>query len=61
MRKRQKGAFFFFFFFVLFGPPLGRLEVFGLGVKSELQLPAYEMVSELHLRPILQLVSMPDP
>ena len=42
------------------------MEVLGQGVESELQLPAYTTAtatgkSELHLRPILQLVTVLDP
>ena len=33
--------FWRFFFFFFLGPPLGHMEVPGLGVKSELQLPVY--------------------
>ena len=55
-----------FFFFFFSGPHLWHMEVSGLVVESELQLPAYTTVtsnarSELHLSPTLHLVVMPDP
>ena len=37
------------------------MKVSKVGVQSELQLPAYAIESELHLRPIPQLMATPDP
>ena len=43
-------------------PRLQHMEVLRLGVESELQLPAYATATAMpYLRPMLQLVAMPDP
>ena len=62
--KRKKHAlfqfFFFFFFFCSLGPNLWHTEVPRLGVKSELQLPAYA-TAIITLDPAPQLMAMLDP
>ena len=53
-----------FLFLVYFGPHLWHVQVPRLGVKSELQLPAYTTAMldpSHHLQPTLQLTAMPDP
>ena len=56
---------FFFFFFFFLGPLMWHMEVPRLGVKSELQLPAYTIAtataeSKLCFRPTPQLMEMLD-
>ena len=53
---------FFFCYFFFLGLYLLHMEVPRLGVKSELQLPAYSISgSKLSLRPTPQLMATPDP
>ena len=57
-------SFFVFLFLVFLGLYLQHMEVLGLGVELELQLPAYihsKAGSETHLRPTQQLVAILDP
>ena len=56
--KNQMVISFFFFL----GPHPGHIEVPRLGVKSELQLPAYTTAMVLpHQQPTPRLTAMPDP
>ena len=56
----QGDSNYYFFFFL--GPHLWHMEVPGLGVRSELQLPAYTTATTTQdLQSLMQLVAMLDP